>query len=97
MIIFRKYISYILVFSFMAISAMDHTFSASAESNIPICTNEGVKYLLADGSLSDSKNNKIYHILNLKCKQFLFVLTSFSNGNTLKPYCCLLNLFLYCC
>ena len=61
MIIFRKYISYILVFSFMAISAMDHTFSASAESNIPICTNEGVKYLLADGSLSDSKNNKIYH------------------------------------
>ena len=67
MIIFRKYISYILVFSFMAISAMDHTFSASAESNIPICTNEGVKYLLADGSLSDSKNNKIYHYGCMEC------------------------------
>lgn len=61
MIIFRKYISYILLFSFMAINAMYHTFSASAESNISICTNEGIKYLLADGSLSDSKNNKIYH------------------------------------
>ena len=67
MIIFRKYISYILVFSFMVISAMDHTFSASAESNIPICTNEGIKYLLADGSVSDSKNNKIYHDGCMEC------------------------------
>jgi len=45
----------------MVINVMDHTFSASAESNIPICTSEGIKYLLADGSVSDSKNNKIFH------------------------------------
>ena len=67
MIIFRKNISYILVFSFMVINAMDNTFSASAEPNIPICTNEGIKYLLADGSVSDSKNNKIYHDGCMEC------------------------------
>ena len=62
---FRKYISYLLILSFIAINSFGFALSASAnlngEEDILICTNEGIKYLLVDGSISDTKDSNTFH------------------------------------
>jgi len=66
----RKYISYFLILAVLVSSSFSIIFTAAAnnnDSNIVICTSEGIKYLSEDGSIKDTKNSQTYHNYCLDC------------------------------
>jgi len=71
MVYLRKYISYFLIFTVLISSSFSIIFTAAAntnnDSNIVICTSEGIKYLSEDGSIKDTENSQTYHNYCLDC------------------------------
>ena len=66
----RKYISYFLILAVLVSSSFSIIFTAAAnnnDSNIVICTSEGIKYLSEDGSIKDTKNSQTYHNYCIDC------------------------------
>ena len=71
MVYLRNYVSYFLIFTVLVSSSFSIIFTAAAntnnDSNIIICTSEGIKYLSEDGSIKDTKNSQAYHNYCLDC------------------------------